>query len=80
MNLSYKLGRSVFSIAIGECDLIYFECVEVFSARIRGRGQTSEQDEASFELRWRESPGGSGSMPPPPPQEILKSGDSEMLF
>ena len=43
----------------------------------QGRGQISEQDEASFERRGREPPGGSGGMPR---QKILKSRGLEMLL
>ena len=31
---SVKVGLFLFPFAIGECNLIYFECVEVFSVHI----------------------------------------------
>ena len=53
------------------------ESREIIYKLDHGCSQTSEQDEASFERRRREPPGGSEGMPL---QKILKSRGSEMLF
>ena len=53
------------------------ESREIIYKLNHGCSQTSEQDEASFERRRREPPGGSEGMPL---QKILKSRGSEMLF
>ena len=47
------------------------------SSQTQGRSQTSEQNEASFERRRRESRGGFRGMPP---RKILKTRSSEMFF
>ena len=49
----------------------------IYGEIIHGCSQTSEQDEASFERRRCEPPGGSEGMPL---QKILKTRGSEMLF
>ena len=53
------------------------ESREIIYILDHGCSQTSEQDEASFERRRCEPPGGSEGMPL---QKILKSRGSEMLF
>ena len=53
------------------------ESREIIYKLNHGCSQTSEQDEASFERRRCEPPGGSEGMPL---QKILKSRGSEMLF